>query len=139
MSLIARTPWIATLTAALFNWTTAFAQGGTGGPVETPAAPGAPTGSVWQGPIFIVVMILFMWFFLIRPQAKRQKEHRNFLNSLSVGQEVVTQGGIIGRISSLSDNIVTLDLGSSSIRVLRSAVSGELGKVTPDAASLAKN
>ena len=73
-------------------------------------------------------MILFMYFFVIRPQQKRQKEHRNFIESLKTGMEVVTASGLIGRITAITDTIVTLDLGNTSVRVLKSTISGELGK-----------
>lgn len=109
-------------------------------PIETTGgAAGAPAGGGYSSIIFIALMILFMWFFLIRPQSKRQKEHKNFLGGLQVGQEVVTQGGVIGKITSMTDTVITLDVGNASIRVLRSAVSGELGKVPSESPALAQN
>jgi len=94
--------------------------------VAAGAAPGAAAG--WMNLVIFGGMILFMWFFVIRPQQKRQKEHRNFVESLKTGMEVVTASGLIGRITSITDTIVTLDLGNTSVRVLKHTISGELGK-----------
>jgi preprotein translocase subunit YajC len=90
------------------------------------AAPAAAAG--WMNLVIFGGMILFMWFFVIRPQQKRQKEHRNFIESLKTGMEVVTSSGLIGRITSITDTIVTLDLGNTSVRVLKHTISSELGK-----------
>lgn len=116
---------------------TAFAQGtpaadgpvavaGGQAPAGAAAQPGAP--AAWMNLVIFGGMILFMYFFVIRPQQKRQKEHRNFIESLKTGMEVVTASGLIGRITAITDTIVTLDLGNTSVRVLKSTISGELGK-----------
>lgn len=106
------------------------------GPVAVPGGQ-APAGAAaaasgaapaWMNLVIFGGMILFMFFFVIRPQQKRQKEHRNFIESLKTGMEVVTASGLIGRITSITDTIVTLDLGSTSVRVLKSTISSELGK-----------
>lgn len=97
----------------------AAAAGAAGGPA---AAPG------WMNLVIFGGMILFMWFFVIRPQQKRQKEHKSFIESLKTGMEVVTASGLIGKITSITDTIVTLDLGNTSVRVLKHTISGELGK-----------
>lgn len=101
------------------------------GPVKAPAAEsaaGAPAGAGWINFLLLGGMFFFMWLFIIRPQAKRQKEHKQFLEKLQTGQEVITSGGLIGRIKDVQDTIITLDVGNGSVRVLKSAVSGELGK-----------
>lgn len=108
----------------------AFAQDG---PIKTPAggaegAAGAPAGAGWMNFLLLGGMFFFMWLFIIRPQAKRQKEHKLFLEKLEHGQEVITSGGLIGRITAVQDTIVTLDTGSGTVRILKTAVSGELGK-----------
>lgn len=111
------------------------------GPVAVPggATPsGAPAASgsapAWMNLVIFGGMILFMFFFIIRPQQKRQKEHKNFIESLKTGMEVVTASGLIGRITTITDTIVTLDLGSTSVRVLKTTISGELGKPSLSAA-----
>ena len=109
----------------------AFAQDAAA-PILTPGAP-VPTEQLpgWTNYIFIGGMILFMWLFILRPQAKRQKEHKNFVESLSVGMEVITSGGLIGRITSVSETIVTLDLGNANVRALKSSVTGRLDGGVP--------
>ena len=64
--------------------------------------------------IWVVVIVVFMYFFMIRPQQKRQKEIQNFRNSLTVGQEVITSGGIYGKITHIDDatNTVTLEIAT---------------------------
>lgn len=107
------------------------------GPVAVPGgatgaagagAPGPAAAAGWMNLVIFGGMILFMWFFVIRPQQKRQKEHRNFIESLKTGMEVVTSSGLIGRITTITDTIVTLDLGNTSVRVLKHTISSELGK-----------
>jgi preprotein translocase subunit YajC len=95
-------------------------------------AMGPPPGGAQGGqgnPImaFLPLIIIFaiFYFLLIRPQQKKQKEHRKFLESLKKGDEVITSGGIIGRISGLSENIVTLEVAPKvNIRVARSQIAG---------------
>ncbi|MAT55456.1 MAG: preprotein translocase subunit YajC [Bacteroidetes bacterium] len=77
--------------------------------------------------IFFGLIILVFWLFIIRPQAKRQREQNNFLSSLEKGQTVVTSSGIIGKINKIEGDIVTIEVGSKNyIRVLKSAVSKEM-------------
>lgn len=77
--------------------------------------------------VFLALMILIFWFFLIRPQSKKQKEQRNFMESLQKGDDVVTASGMLGRINKLEDNIVTLEVGSKQyIRITKNAISKEM-------------
>jgi len=62
----------------------------------------------------ILVMVVF-YFFLIRPQMKRQKDLKSFRESLKKGDKIVTSGGIYGRINNISDNIVTIDVGNNML------------------------
>lgn len=72
---------------------------------------------------FMAVMVGIMYFLMIRPQQKQLKEHRNLLASLKKGDEVVTQGGILGRIQALSDRTITLEVASGvRLRVLKTSV-----------------
>jgi len=74
----------------------------------------------------MIMMIAVFYFILIRPQQKKQKEQDTWLKSLKKGDEVVTSGGVIGRISGLTDNTVTLEVQEKvRIKVLRSSVSGK--------------
>jgi preprotein translocase subunit YajC len=77
--------------------------------------------------VFFGLIIAVFWLFIIRPQAKRQKEQNKFSNELEKGQEVVTSSGMLGRINKIEDNLITLEVGTKSyIRVLRSAISKEM-------------
>ena len=76
-----------------------------------------------EGLVFLVLMMVVFYFMLIRPQKKRADQHRSLVNSLSVGDEVVTIGGLIGRVSSLDDEAMGLEVGpGTTLRVLKTAV-----------------
>ena len=75
----------------------------------------------------LILIIIVFWFFIMRPQAKRQKEQQQFLADLDKGDEVVTTSGIYGRINKIEGNIVTLQVDTKTfIRVAKSAVSREM-------------
>lgn len=77
--------------------------------------------------LFIGAMILVFYFFMIRPQSKKAKEQRNFMEDLQKGDEIVTASGILGRINKIDGNIVTVDIGNKTfMRVTRNAISLEL-------------
>jgi preprotein translocase subunit YajC len=70
----------------------------------------------------ILVMVVF-YFFLIRPQMKKQKDLKNFRESLKKGDKIITAGGIYGKINNISDNIVTIDVGNNMLlKVDKSAI-----------------
>lgn len=76
-----------------------------------------------------VVFLVVMYLFIIRPQQKKQKEHVELMQGLKSGDEVVTTGGIIGRIRSISDAFVTLEAGSNtSLKIQKSHVVGLTSK-----------
>ena len=76
--------------------------------------------------LFMLLMFAVFWFILIRPQVKKQKEHQALLSALKKGDQVVTRGGFIGKISGISDNLVTLELQEKvRVRVLRSYIDGK--------------
>lgn len=87
-------------------------------------------GGLFNGPtlimpiILVVVMFVALYFFSIRPQRKQEKEAANMRNSLSVGDEVTTIGGIIGRVVSIKDETFVLETTKerTKIRFLRSAL-----------------
>jgi preprotein translocase subunit YajC len=115
------------LVPASFFASVALAQGETA-PVQAAPAGQPPAAPGWVNLALIGGMVLFMWLFIIRPQAKRQKEHRKFVDALKVGQEVVTQAGIVGKIVNVSEAFITLDAGNGNMRILKSSVVSELGK-----------
>ncbi|MFZ3229119.1 MAG: preprotein translocase subunit YajC [Pseudobdellovibrio sp.] len=85
----------------------------------TTAAP-APA---WMQFVPFVIIIGVFYFFLIRPQAKKQKETQSFLTSLKVGDQIITQSGILGRIAAMTDTIVTLEVANTvQIKVLRTQI-----------------
>ena len=75
--------------------------------------------------VYMVLIIGFFYFFMIRPQKKQEKETANMRNNLSVGDEITTIGGIVGRVTHIKDDIVTIETGAdrNKIRIRRSAVS----------------
>ncbi|OQY19758.1 MAG: preprotein translocase subunit YajC [Desulfobacteraceae bacterium 4572_35.1] len=72
------------------------------------AAGGGKQG--YEGIIMLVIMFAIFYFLLIRPQQKRAKQHRQLLDSLKVGDQVVTAGGIHGRIVTVQDHVVTIEI-----------------------------
>ena len=75
---------------------------------------------------FLIMMVLIfaiMYFFMIRPQNKKQKEIQNFRNNLSVGQEVITAGGIYGKVKEIEDNVIVLEIASGvKIRIDKNSI-----------------
>ncbi len=79
----------------------------------------------------LVFLFAVMYFILIRPQTKRQKEHRQMVETLKKGDEVVTNGGLLGRIVELGDNFVALEIAKGTeVKVQRQAVSAVMPKGT---------
>ena len=78
------------------------------------AAANQPPG--WTNLIWIVGMIAIFWFLLIRPQMKRQKEHQERVSSLKKGDQVVTQGGLVGKVTKVDDTYVEVEL-AKDVRV----------------------
>ena len=81
--------------------------------------------------VMIGVFFLIMYFMIIRPQQKRQKEHKSLMESLNKGDEVVTNGGMMGRIQGVGDDIVRIELTENVvIKVQKHAISSVLPKGT---------
>ena len=81
--------------------------------------------------LLIVLMFVVLYFLMIRPQMKRAKEHKAMIEALQRGDEVVTAGGVLGRISKLNENYVTLEVASNvEIQVQRPSVQLVLPKGT---------
>ena len=76
--------------------------------------------------IMMVLMFVVFWFLLIRPQVKRQKAHAAMLGALKKGDTVITRGGLVGKVSGVSDRVLTVELQEKvRVRVLRSHVEGK--------------
>ncbi len=89
----------------------------------------------------LILMFAVFYFLLIRPQNKRAKEHKNMLGALSKGDNVLTTGGILGRIVDVEGDILTLDIANGvKVRVARGFINGtydpkaiqKVGEETPD-------
>jgi preprotein translocase subunit YajC len=99
-------------------------------------AQGAPGGEPsWTLPVVMTVAMVFLYFMTIRPQAKRAKELKAMIEALSKGDEVVTSGVVVGKVTDLSEQYITLQVGSVgdkavSLSVQRSAVQTLLPKGT---------
>ena len=74
--------------------------------------------------LILVVMFVALYFFMVRPQKKQEKEIANMRNNLQVGDEITTIGGIIGKIVSIKEETIMIETGHdrTKIRLLRSAV-----------------
>ncbi len=124
------------------NWATIFGlaqPSGAAAPVEGgqegTAIQGAPEGGGQrpvgpcggQDPMVTIIMMLAMfaafYFLLIRPQQKKAKDHQKMIDNLSKGEEIVTTGGIVGRISGVTDKFFTVEISEKvRVRVLKSHV-----------------
>ena len=81
--------------------------------------------------IFIVVSFAVFYFLLIRPQQKRAKEHRQMVEALSKGDEVVTNGGLLGKVTELGESFVTVEIAQgTSVHVQRMSVAAVMPKGT---------
>jgi preprotein translocase subunit YajC len=86
---------------------------------------GGCVGGNYSSIVFMLLMFAVFWFILIRPQQKRAKEHQAFLSALKKGDEVVTRGGVIGRVTGVADNLVTIEVQEKvRIRILKSYIEG---------------
>ncbi|MGQ4583828.1 preprotein translocase subunit YajC [Lysobacter sp. F60174L2] len=95
------------------------------------AAPGGLFGGGLTGLLFPILLIGVMYFLMIRPQMKRQKEHRAMLEKLSKGDEVLTNGGVAGVVTDLGDNFITVEIADNvRIRVQKGAIANVLPKGT---------
>ena len=111
------------------------AGGGGGGGAAAAAAEGASKGPgagvfVEQMLIFGAIFLVF-WFLILRPQQKRAKEHKNLVQSLNKGDEVITSGGILGRVTKVTDDFVVLEIsGNLEIKLQKQSVQATLPKGT---------
>ena len=98
-------------------------------PAYAQAATGGDAGFI--GFLPIVLMFVLLYFLMIRPQMKRAKEHKTMIDALQKGDEVITAGGIVGKIAKLTDQYATVEIAPSvEINVQRGAISQILPKGT---------
>lgn len=101
---------------------------------QAAAASNDPTGGL-MGLAPIILMFIVLWFLMIRPQMKKAKEHQKLVNELAKGDEVVTQGGMAGKIVKVGENYVTIEIATLKdapveVQIQKSAVGALLPKGT---------
>lgn len=94
-----------------------------------PGTAGGSGGGDWGFIITMVVIFVIFYFLLIRPQQKKQKEQKAMLSSIAYGDTVMTTGGIYGKVSGLTDSVVTLEIADKvRIKVSRAAIGTIINK-----------
>lgn len=94
-------------------------------------AAAAPAGGGLMNMIILPLMLVVFYFLLIRPQQKRAKEHQNMLSKLATGDEVVTAGGILGKVTEVSDGFVSVEIADGvRIKVQKSQITQLVPKGT---------
>lgn len=89
------------------------------------ASAGAAANSApgWVSFVPFIGMFVILWFFILRPQMKRQKEHQNKVNGLKKGDQVLTGGGLVGKVVKVDDLYVELELGQNvKVKAVRSTI-----------------
>jgi preprotein translocase subunit YajC len=100
------------------------------------AAPAAAAGSespfgVMGSLLPLILMFVVLWFVMIRPQMKRQKEHKAMIDALAKGDEVITAGGLLGKVSKMGESYLHVEVANGiEVQVQRSAVVQVLPKGT---------
>lgn len=88
-------------------------------------------GSPLSPLLFLVVIFVVFYFLLIRPQAKKQKEHREMVSALGEGDEVITGGGVLGRIKEVDEQFVTVEVANNvALKVQKHSIAMVLPKGT---------
>ena len=102
---------------------TAYAQA-----APAPAAGGTESTLITLAPLVLMFMVLY--FIMIRQQMKRQKEHKAMIEALAKGDEVVTAGGLLGKVTKLGESYVSIEAGNGELMVQRTAIVQVLPKGT---------
>lgn len=100
------------------------------------AAASADAPPAWIQWLPIIGMILIFWFLIIRPQMKRQKEHQQKIEAIKKGDQVVTAGGLVGKVHKVDDTYAEIDL-AQGVRV--KAVKNTIGEIIPPGGSAAND
>ena len=96
---------------------------------QAPAA-GADSGGL-MGFLPLVLMFAVLYFIMIRPQMKRQKETKAMLEALAVGDEVLTVGGIMGKVTAMKDVVLTIEISAGTeVQIQKGAITAVLPKGT---------
>jgi len=95
-----------------------------------PAAAQTPQGMI-ESLLPLAVIFVIFYFLLIRPQAKRAKDHKKMVEALSKGDEVVTSGGVLGKVTALGENFVEVEVAENTrVKVQRQMISTLMPKGT---------
>ncbi len=99
-------------------------------------AQGTGAGAPGMGDfVFLILLFVIFYFLLLRPQMKKAKQHRKLVSELSKGDEVVTAGGVLGRITDVGDDFITLEVAEGlEVKVQRQSVASAMPKGTIKAA-----
>jgi preprotein translocase subunit YajC len=90
-----------------------------------------PAGGGFEFLIMIAIFFAIMYFMIIRPQTKRAKEHKSMLEALSKGDEVVTNGGLLGKVTEIGDSFIQVELNEGmAVKVQKQAVAAVMPKGT---------
>jgi len=91
---------------------------------QNPAAGGAGGGlEAMKGFFPLILMFVIFYFLLIRPQQKKQKDHKNLLANLKRGDEIVTTGGLMGKITAITDRAITIEVADKvRVKIIRSQI-----------------
>ena len=101
-------------------------------PAYAQAAAGSSGAAGLASFLPLVLIFVIMYFLMIRPQQKRMKEHRAMVEALKKGDEVVTQGGLIGKVTALREGEVEVEIAPGiKARVVRSSITGLVSKTAP--------
>ena len=104
---------------------TAEAQGAPQGAPAGQAPQSGFLGGGWSTIIMLVLMVAVFYFLLIRPQQKKAKEHQKMIDAIGKGTEIVTNGGLIGRVMAVTGKTLTMEISEKvRVRILRSQVAG---------------
>jgi len=98
-------------------------------------APAAGGGDLFGSMLPLLLMFVVMYFLMIRPQMKKAKEHRTMLEAVQKGDEVITSGGMLGKVAKVSESYITLEIAEANgqaveVNVQKSAVQALLPKGT---------
>ncbi len=94
----------------------------------------SPGGGILGSPLlFVVAMLLLMYALMIRPQQRRDKEHKTMLAAIERGDSIISSGGIHGKVTGIADDVLTVEIASNvRVKLNKSAVSVRVPKSTGD-------
>lgn len=105
-------------------------------PAYAQAAGGAGGAGAFAQFIPLILIFVIMYFLMIRPQQKRAKQHREMVSALQKGDQIITQGGIFGKVTSVRDDEVEVEIAQGvKVRIVRATVTQVLNKTAPVAAN----